>query len=165
MFKREYSPLVCPQGSTNAPLAATNIVRDMLHHVNNTLITQDMVQRRTNIDKIKLDKPSRKMTVEESYGNIAPIDLPGAKLMYEVIQRDTREDGKRRGMSENHFLPMTKEERYEAGTGKDKTSLLGTVALIDDFTIGSSYPKEWMKTASEVEKNKLKFSVHTTSLQ
>lgn len=44
---REYSPLVCPQGSTNAPLAATNIVRDILYNVNNSLITQDMVQPRT----------------------------------------------------------------------------------------------------------------------
>lgn len=92
------------------------------------------------------------MRVEESYGNVAPIDLLGAKLIYEVIQRETLEDGKKRGISEHHFLPMTAEERHEAGTGKDKTSLLGTVALIDDFTIGSSYPKEWMKTASEVEK-------------
>ena len=162
---REYSPLVCPQGSTNAPLAATNIVRDMLHHVNNSLITRDMVKPRTDINKMKLDKPSRKMTIEESYGNVAPIDLPGAKLLYEIIQRDTLEDGKTlRGNTENHFLPMTPEERHEARTGQDKTSLLGTVALIDDFTIGNSYPKEWMKTATEEERNRLKFTIHTTSL-
>ena len=161
---REYPPLTCPQGSTNAPLAATNIVRDILHHINNSLITQDMVQLRTNINEIKMDKPSRKITVQELYGNVAPIDLPGAKLIYEVIQRDTLEDERKRGISENHFLPMTAEERHEAGTGKDKTSLLGTVALIDDFTVGSSYPKEWVETASEVERNKLKFTIHMTSL-
>ena len=48
---------------------------------------------------------------------------------------------------------MTTEERHKAGTGEDQTSLLGSVALIDDFTVGSSYPKEWVETASEVDKN------------
>ena len=88
---REYAPLTCPQGSSNAPLAATNIVRDMLHHINNALITQDMVEPRRDIHKMKMDEPSRRMTVRESYGNVAPIDMPGAKLIYEVIQRDILE--------------------------------------------------------------------------
>ena len=77
---REYSPLMCPQGSTNAPLAAINIFRDILFHIDNTLITQDMVEPRTDIHKMTMDKPSRRITVRESYGNVAPIDLPGAKL-------------------------------------------------------------------------------------
>ena len=77
------------------------------------------------------------MTIRESYGNVAPIDLPGAKLIYEVIQRDTLEDGRKRGISQNHFLPMTAEERNEARTGEDQRSLLASVALIDDFTVGS----------------------------
>ena len=92
------------------------------------------------------------MTVQESYLNVAPIDLPGAKLIYEVIQRDTLEEGRNRGISENHFLPLTREERHEAEKGEDQTSLLGTVALIDDFTVGARYPKGWVETASEVNK-------------
>ena len=48
---------------------------------------------------------------------MAPIDLPGAKLIYEVIQRDTLEDGRKRGISENHFLLMTAEGKHKAGTG------------------------------------------------
>ena len=49
---------------------------------------------------------------------------------------------------------MTKEERNQARTGEDQRSLLSSVALIDDFTVGSSCPKEWVETASEEEKNR-----------
>ena len=38
------------------------------------------------------------------------------------------------------------------------------MALIDDFTMGSSCPKKWAETASEDEKNRLKFRIHTTAL-
>ena len=105
---REFAPLTCPQGSTNAPLAATNIVRDILFHINDTLITQDMDQPRTDVNKLIMEKPSRRMTIRESYGNVAPIDLPGAKLVYQTIQRDTLEDGRRRRLQKTRvYIPNT----------------------------------------------------------
>ena len=59
---------------------------------------------------------------------------------------------------------MTEEERNQARTGEDQRSLLASVALIDDFTMGSSCPKEWAETASDEEKNRLNFRIHTTAL-
>ena len=59
---------------------------------------------------------------------------------------------------------MTEEERNQARTGDDQRSLLASVALIDDFTVGSSCPKEWAETASDEEKNRLNFRIHTTAL-
>ena len=57
-----------------------------------------MVEPRTDMHKMTMEKPLRRMTKRESYGNVAPIDLPGAKLLYQVVQRDTLEDGRKRGI-------------------------------------------------------------------
>ena len=48
---------------------------------------------------------------------------------------------------------MTEEERTKVRTDEDQRSLLSSVMMIDDFTIGSSCPKEWSETATEEEKN------------
>ena len=63
---REYAPLTSPMGSTNAPLAATNIVRDILIHVNDALITQKFVKPREDVHEMKVAQPSRTMTTRES---------------------------------------------------------------------------------------------------
>ena len=92
---KEYTPLTCPMGSTNAPLAATVTANSIVHHINNALVTQEMVEPR-DLSDMKIGKATRTMTTRESWGNDSPLGMPGCKLLYEVIQRDIKVLDRRR---------------------------------------------------------------------
>jgi hypothetical protein len=62
---KEYTPLTCPMGSTNAPLAATVTANSIVHYINNALVTQEMVEPR-DLSDMKIGKATRTMTTRES---------------------------------------------------------------------------------------------------
>ena len=62
---KEYAPLTCRMGSTNAPLAATVTANSILYHINDALVTQDMVEPR-NLSNMRIGKATRTMTTRES---------------------------------------------------------------------------------------------------
>lgn len=103
---KEYAPLTCPMGSTNAPLAATVTANSIVHHINDVLVTQEMIEPR-NLSNMRMEKATRTMPVRESWGNDAPIDMPGCKLLYEVIQKDIEGEKVQRRETEYHFLPLS----------------------------------------------------------
>ena len=103
---KEYAPLTCPMGSTNAPLAATVTANSIVHHINDVLVTQEMIEPR-NLSNMRMEKATRTMPVRESWGNDAPIDMPGCKLLYEVIQKDIDGEKVQRRETEYHFLPLS----------------------------------------------------------
>ena len=84
----EFDPMSYPMGAANSPLAATVIVRSLLHHHNDQLILQHMVKPR-KLENKPLNQAKRTMTVNESYGSIAPLYMPACKLLFEVTKKKT----------------------------------------------------------------------------
>ena len=62
------------------------------------------------------------MTVRESLGNDAPIDMPGCKLLYEVIQKDIKWEKAQRRETEGHFLSLSRERRHEIKVSEDQAT-------------------------------------------
>ena len=99
---KEYAPLTAPMGSTNAPLAATVTANTIVHHINDALVTQEMIEPR-NLSNLRMGQATRTMTIRESWGNDAPIDMPGCKLLYKVIQKDIKGEKAQRRETEGHY--------------------------------------------------------------
>ena len=103
------------------------------------------------------------MTTRESWGNDSPLDMPGCKLLYKVIQRDIKGEGTQRRETKDHFLPLSRERRHKIRVSEDQNKILTTVQLIDDVTLASSM-RTMTKELTEIEKNKIKFRIHITAL-
>ena len=123
---KEYAPLTCPMGSTNAPLAAMVTANSIVHHINNALVTQELVEPR-DLSDMKIEKATRTMTTRECGGSNSPLDMPGCKLLYEVIQRDIKGEGTQRRETPDHFLPLSKERRHKISVAEDQNQILTTV--------------------------------------
>ena len=149
-------------GLKNAPLAATVTANSIVQHINDALVTQEMVEPRDVLD-MNMRKATRVITVRESWGNDSPIDMPGCGLLYNVVQRDIRGEGKWRKKTRDHFLPLSADRRHEIKISEEQDKILTTVQLIDNVTLASSM-RTMTTRLTEVEKNKIKFRIRIAAL-
>ena len=159
---KEIAPLIAPQGAKNSCLYAMEVITTVLTKVDDMLILQDAKKpRQPNTDR--MDKPTRQMTILESWKHRVPLDMPGPKLVLHTIMKEVTEPRDNLEDQDRHPLNLTAQQRKEA-LKEGKHNLIKTVQLIDDCAIGTNLPKTNTKDTKKQEDKKL-LLMHTLILK
>lgn len=137
------------------------VITTVLTKVDDMLILQDAKKpRQPNTDR--MDKPTRQMTILESWKHRVPLDMPGPKLVLHTIMKEVTEPRDNLEDQDRHPLNLTAQQRKEA-LKEGKHNLIKTVQLIDDCAIGTNLPKPTQKTQKQEDKKLL--LMHTLILK
>ena len=134
---REIAPLVASMGGTNSCQQATTVILSIFRHARDSLPLSTCYKKQPlppELMNAQLQNPKQPMTIQETYDVVPPLHLSACALLRKIADREchqTREED-----PENHYLPITAQERHELSR-QPRTRLLDFTALLDDACIAS----------------------------
>ena len=130
---QELAMTIASMGARNSCLWASAVVLSLLHHHTDELLLQPCYLPKP-IGSLKMKRQERRLTPEQSYSMVAPLDMPACDLMMRVINREQDQE---REIADQHIISLTPEQKTQIKSGNNH-QLVHQVTLIDDFCISTS---------------------------